>query len=179
MKKQFITTLLSLCFIAVALQTAGAQIRATPTNTIASTPLQYLSGSIQGAVYIKKTALPPGKTINHVAYALKNSLKAVEFIPQNKGFYSQHSIDQDHTKTLGNAAVVSVKTTADSYIVEYVIEKLPIMKPLTVRALGTSLQSLGFGLDPHLKNFPVAYLTTCDNTFECFNFNGRYIEPPK
>ncbi|MEZ4994546.1 MAG: hypothetical protein R2824_29260 [Saprospiraceae bacterium] len=179
MKKQFITTLLSICFIAFAFQTSQAQIRVQPASGISTSPAQYVLGSIKGAVYIKKTALPPGQNINQVAYALKQGLKAVEYLPQNQGFFSQHSIDQDHVKVFGNQAVVNVKTTADSYIVEYVIEKLPIMKPMTVRAVGSSIKNLSFMLDPHLKNFPVAYLTSCDNTFECFNFNGYYLAPPK
>lgn len=178
MKKQFITTFLSLCFVAFAFESVSAQIRAQPGH-ISSKPVYYVLGSIEGSINIKKTKLPPGKNINHVAYALKQSLRAVEFIPQNQGFVSQHSIDQGHVKVLGNPAVVSVKTTADSYVIEYTIQKLPIMKPMTVRAIGNGLQGMGLALEPLLKNFPVAYLTSCDKTFECFNFNAYYLAPPK
>ena len=178
MKKLSITTLFTFCLLLVSISVINAQVL-RPTGAIQNTNLQYISGSIEGVVYIKKNALPPGTSINQVVVAVKQGLKACEFVPQSEGFFSAQYIHVSKSKVLGNVATVSLKSNTDSYAIEYSIPKLPLMKPLRVDIVGNAVKNLGIGVEPLLKNFPVAYLTTCDNTFECYNFSAAYIPPPK
>lgn len=178
MKKLYFPAVFTFCLLFVAQFTLNAQI-SRQAGAVQNNTLQYINGSIEGAVYIKKSDIPAGHNINQIAVAVKQSLKAFEFIPQNDGFVAQQSIEIPKSKPLSNIAIISVKSNPDNYAIEYVIQKLPLMKPLRVELVGNSLQNLGLMTNAQLKNFPVAYLTTCDNTFECYSFNLSPIQIPK
>ena len=181
MKKLPIVALCTICLLLISAQFSHAQrIRKAQTQLNTPSPAYVLfSGTIKGTIYLKKAAIPNNVSINKIVLGLKQGLKAVEFIPQNSGFYPNHSINVEKVKMLNNAATVSVKSNGDSYAIQYAITKLPIMKPLTVRLASNTLKSMYFSLEPLLKSFPVAYLTACDKTFECYNFRGGFIDPPK
>ncbi len=176
MKKLSIFTLLTVFCCVLFLQTSEAQVirRASSTSTNL-TSAYSTSGSIKGAIFVKKSEIPNTTNINQIASAIQQGLRAVEFVPQNNGLLSDQYIHVSKVKPLRASTQVSVKSSGDSFIVEYVIQKVPTMRPMMVKLTGDAAKNIRFAVDPLLKNFPVAYLTTCDSTFECYNFRGVFI----
>lgn len=176
MKKLSLFTFLTVFCLVLFHQTSEAQIirRASSTSTNLST-VYPTSGAIKGSIFIEKAKIPNTTNINQIASAIQQGLKAFEFVPQNNGLMSDQYIHVSKVKPLRASTQVNVQSSGDNFIVEYVIQKVPTMRPMMVKLVGDAAKNIRFAVDPLLKNFPVAYLTTCDQTFECYNFKGVFI----
>lgn len=164
-----------LCFV-FSLSSANAQMRRAATSTPSNLSAAYpTSGSIEGSIIIKKADIPNTTNINQIVSAVQQDLKAFEFVPQNNGLLSDQYIHVSKTKPLRASAQVSVQSSGDKFILKYTIQKVPLMRPMIVKLTGNAAKNIRFAVDPLLKNFPVAYLTSCDHTFECYNFAGVFI----
>jgi hypothetical protein len=175
MKMLSTITLFAICLFVLALPTSQAQVlrkAGSPTNITSAYPT---SGSIKGAIYIKKTDIPNTTNINQVVVAVKQGLKAFQFIPQNNGLLSDQYIHVSKVQPIRATTQVKVKSSGNNFIIEYEIRQLPVMRPMVVKLTGNAAKNIRFAANPLLKNFPVAYLTSCDPTFECYNFQGTFI----
>lgn len=173
MKKLSLVSLITFCMLVLGIQSTTAQVI---NRTNLSTSNVYLAtGNIEGSIQIKKSDIPNTTNINQIALVVKNGLKAFEFDPQNNGLLADQYIHVAKGHLVNATTVVSVKSTTDTYVIDYAIQQVPLMKPMMVKLIGDAAKTIRFAVDPILKNFPVAYLTTCDRTFECYNFRGVFI----
>lgn len=173
MKKLFITLSCVFFFVAVSY----SQIIRQQSN--AQMTYAY-SGSILGTIYIQKASMPAGVSINQIAQAVQQGLRAYAFVPQSSGGFAPHySLVDNKTQALSGSTAVNVQATTTTFMIKYKISKLPIMKPMTVRMKPFGIAGHNFAMEPSLKSFPVAYLTNCDKVFECFNFSASFIPFPK
>lgn len=175
MKKFSIITLFSFCFLALSITSSQAQVIRRAATSSSLSAVSANSGAIQGVIYISKSSIPNTTNINQIAAIIKQDLKAFQFAPQNNGLLSDQYIHVNKTNPVVASNEVNVKSSGASYMIEYTIHKVPLMRPMMVKLTGQAAKSIRFAVEPQLKNFPVAYLTNCDRNFECYNFKGMFI----
>lgn len=175
MKKLSVILTATLCFLALSLQNSQAQTTRAATSSTNLSAAYYVNGSIEGSIFIKKADIPNSTSIYQISQAVQQGLKAFQFAPQNNGLLSDQYIHVAKGQILNTNTVVNIQSSNDAFTIKYTIQNVPIMKPVMVKLVGNAAKNIRFAVDPLLKNFPVAYLTSCDRTFECYNFRGVFI----
>ncbi|PHN04287.1 hypothetical protein [Flavilitoribacter nigricans] len=175
MKKFTTIAFFAFFLIATTIQIAQAQVISRTNTTQDLSAASYTSGAIKGSIVIAKSSIPNTTSINQIAGIIKQGLRAFEFVPQNNGLVSDQYIHVNKVSPVAATTDIAVKSNTANFIIEYTIHKVPLMRPMVVRLTGQAAKDIRFAVEPMLKNFPVAYLTGCDRTFECYNFKGIFI----